>query len=162
MPRRQHPGADHKARTGSCQPSLLFPTHRPNASPVKRSHCGGVSKQIRQTIAAAAINLFINFYGIAAPAMPFGCSASLHSLSYCLQFLRLRSGSYCVLHATSFIASYVSLHYTSFAAIHLLHGRAAHKPGTNHDIRAAPAIRKPMLQYSPGFIPLHYVIHSLQ
>ena len=59
-----------------------------------------------------------------AAAMPFGCYASLHSLSYCLQFLRLRSGSYCVLHATSFITSFVPLHYTSFAAIHLLQGRA--------------------------------------
>ncbi|MBS1632861.1 MAG: hypothetical protein JST10_09840 [Bacteroidetes bacterium] len=26
----------------------------------------------------------------------------------------------------------------------------------------APAFRKPTLQYSPGSIPLHYVIHSLQ
>ncbi len=51
--------------------------------------------------------------------------AAIAGLSYCLQFLRLRSGSYCVLHATSFITSFVSLHYTSFVAIHLLHGRAA-------------------------------------
>ena len=116
MPRRQHPGATHNVLPGSCQPSLLCPPHRPNASPVKRSHYGGVSKQIRQTIAAAAINLFINFYGIAAPAMPFGCSASLRSLSCRLQFLRLRSGSSCVLHATSFISSFVPLHYTSFVA----------------------------------------------
>ncbi len=42
--------------------------------------------------------------------------AAIAGLSYCLQFLRLRSGSYCVLHATSFITSFVPLHYTSFAA----------------------------------------------
>lgn len=59
--------------------------------------------------------------------------ATIAGLSYCLQLLRLRSGSYCVLHATLFITSFVPLHYTSFAAIHLLHGRAAHKPGTNHN-----------------------------
>ena len=75
-----------------------------------------VSKQSCQTIAAAAINLFINFYGIAAPAMPFGCSASLRSLSCCLQFLLIPHGSYCVLHATSFISSSVPLHYTTFAS----------------------------------------------
>ena len=48
--------------------------------------------------------------------------AAIAGLSYCLQFLRLRSGSYCVLHATLFITSFVMLHYTSFVAIHLLQG----------------------------------------
>ena len=48
--------------------------------------------------------------------MPFGCSASLRSLSCCLQFLLIPHGSYCVLHATSFISSFVPLHYTSFVA----------------------------------------------
>ena len=104
---------------------LLFPPHRPHASPVNRCSSFVVSKQSCQTIAAAAINLFINFYGIAAPAMPFGCSASLRSLSCCLQFLLIPHGSYCVLHATSFITSFVPLHYTSFAAINLLQGRAS-------------------------------------
>ena len=123
MPQRQHPGATHKTWTGSCQPSLLCPPHRPNASPVKRCSSFVVSKQSCQTIAAAAIHLFINFYGIAAPAMPVGCSASLHSLSCCLQFLLIPHSSYCVLHATSFIPSFVLLHYTTFAAIYLFHGR---------------------------------------
>lgn len=70
----------------------------------------------RQTIAAAAINLFINFYGIAAPAMPSGYSVSLRSLSCCLRFLLIPHGSYCVLHAPSFISSFVTLHYTTFVA----------------------------------------------
>ena len=48
--------------------------------------------------------------------MPFGCSASLRSLSCCLQFLLIPHGSYCVLHATSFISSFVPLHSTSFVA----------------------------------------------
>lgn len=103
---------------GSCQPSLLFPLHRTHASPVNRCSSFVVSKQSCQTIAAAAINLFINFYDIAAPAMPFGCSASLRSLSCYLQFLLIPHGSYCILHATSFIPSSVPLHYTSFVAIH--------------------------------------------
>jgi hypothetical protein len=42
--------------------------------------------------------------------------AAIAGLSYCLQFLRLRSGSYCVLHATLIITSFVPLHYTSFVA----------------------------------------------
>ena len=87
-----------------------------NVWPVNRSSSFVVRKQSCQTIAAAAINLFINFYGIAAPAMPFGYSALLRSLSCCLQFLLIPHGSYCVLHATSFISSFVTLHYTSFAA----------------------------------------------
>ena len=125
LPVRQHPGATHKPRSGSCQPSLLFPPHKAHASPVNRCSSFVVSKQSCQTITAAAINLFINFYGIAAPAMPFGCSASLRSLSCCLQLLLIPHGSYCVLHATSFISSFIPLHYTSFAAIHLLQGRAS-------------------------------------
>jgi hypothetical protein len=92
------------------------PPHRTYASQVNRCSSFTVSKQSCQTIAAAAINLFINFYGIAAPAMPFGCSASLHSLSCCLQFRFIPHGSYCVLHATLFITSFVTLHFASFAA----------------------------------------------
>ena len=34
------------------------------------------------------LNLFINFYGIAAPALPFGCFATLRSLSHFLQLIR--------------------------------------------------------------------------
>ena len=116
LPQRQHPGATHKSSPGSCQPSLRFPPHKANASPVNRCSSFVVSKQSCQTIAAAAIIFFINFYGIAAPAMPFGCSASLRSLSCCLQFLLIPHGSFCVLHATSFISSFVPLHYTTFAA----------------------------------------------
>ena len=48
--------------------------------------------------------------------MPFGCSATLRSLSHSLQFLLIPHGSYCVLHATSFISPFLPLHYTSFAA----------------------------------------------
>ena len=128
LPQRQHPGATHKSRPGSCKPSLLFPPHKANASPVNRCSSFVVSKQSCQTIAAAAINLFINFNGIAAPSMPFGCSASLRSLSCCLQFLLIPHGSYCVLHATSFISSFVTLHFTSFAAMYLLQGRASLLP----------------------------------
>lgn len=81
----------------------MFVIHRQQA--IMPNHC------------SSSNNLFINFYGIAAPAMPFGCSASLHSLSCCLQFRFIPHGSYCVLHATLFITSFVPLHYTSFAAI---------------------------------------------
>lgn len=162
LPQRQHPGATHKSSPGSCQPSLLFPPHKAHASPVNRCSSFVVSKQSCQTIAAAAINLFINFYGIAAPAMPFGCSASLRSLSCCLQFLLIPPGSYCVLHATSFISSFVPLHYTTFAAkpFATRQGIPGHTQSNTHGMHLP--FRKPSLQYSLGFIPLHYVIHSLQ
>lgn len=44
---------------------------------------------MRQTNAAATIGLFKKFFnGIAAPALPFGCSATLRSLSHCFQLIR--------------------------------------------------------------------------
>ena len=88
LPQRQHPGATHKSRLGSCLPSFLFPPHKAHASPVNRCSSFVVSKQSCQTIAAAAINLFINFFGIAAPALPFGCFATLRSLSHFLLLLQ--------------------------------------------------------------------------
>ena len=100
LPHLQHPGAAHKSRPGSCQPSLLFPPHKAHASPVNRCSSFVVSKQSCQTIAAAAINLFINFYGIAAPAMPFGllsqvchaaCSSSSFLTAATVSFTPLRS-----------------------------------------------------------------------
>ena len=95
LPRRQHPGADHKARTGSCQPSLLCPPHSPNASPVKRSHCGGVSKQIRQTIAVPGINPLQYFYGMPATAMPFGLLSQVcHTACSSFAFVRAATVSF--------------------------------------------------------------------
>lgn len=41
-----------------------------------------------QTNAGAAIKLFITFYGIAAPVLPFGCFATLRSLSHFLRLIR--------------------------------------------------------------------------
>ena len=114
---------------------------------------------------------FINFYGIAAPAMPFGCSASLRSLSCCLQFLLIPHGSYCVPHATSFISSFVPLHYTTFAiipfasslgiplAIHTAIHKGMHQPFRK--LTHKP-ITLSLSKCSLGFISLHYVIHSLQ
>lgn len=64
----------------------------------------------------------LHLYGIAAPALPFGCSVSLRSFSCCLQFLLIPHGSSCCLHATLFISFSVSLHFTSFAACRLLQG----------------------------------------
>jgi len=75
----------------------------------------------------------------------------------------IRHGSYCVLHASSFITSSVTLHYTSFVANPFASRQGI--PVANTQIKTkgiAPAFRKPALQYSPGFISLHYVIHSLQ
>lgn len=47
--------------------------------------------------------------------------------------------------------------------IHLLQGWASHTNTTEARHNGnAPAFRKPALQYSPGSISLHYVIHSLQ
>ena len=74
----------------------------------------------------------------------------------------IRHGSYCVLHATSFITSFVPLHYTSFVACPFAarQGILAN-PHNRHESMHLP-FRNPSLQYSPGFITLHYVIHSLQ
>lgn len=88
--------------------------------------------------------------------------AAIAGLSYCLQFLRLRSGSSCVLHATSFITSFVPLHCTTFAAIHFASRHGLHSIHTNQHTCSHIPFRKPTLQYSLGFITLHYVIHSLQ
>ena len=90
---------------------------------------------------------------------PSGCYAGL---SYYLQFLLIPHGSSCVLHATSFITSFVPLHYTTFAANTFASKLASHSKTQCNTHGNAPAFRKPMLQYSPGSIPLHYVIHSLQ
>jgi len=66
-----------------------------NINNIKRSHYGGVSKQICQTIAAAAINLFINFYGIAAPAMPFGLLSQVcHTACSSFAFVRAATVSF--------------------------------------------------------------------
>ena len=91
---------------------------------------------------------------------PSGCYAGL---SYYLQFLLIPHGSYCVLHATSFISSFVPLHYTTFAAkpFATWQGIPSHTQKTIQMGMHLP-FRKPSLQYSLGFIPLHYVIHSLQ
>lgn len=49
--------------------------------------------------------------------MPFGCYASLRSLSYYLQFLLIPHSSYCVLHAASFIASSLRSSFIHFSSI---------------------------------------------
>jgi hypothetical protein len=159
-PRRQHPDTTHTIRTGSCQPSLLYPPHKPNASPVKKvslrrrqqadtpNHCSSSNKSVYKLL----------WYCCTCNAL----RAAIAGLSYCLQFLRLRSGSYCVLHATSFITSFVTLHYTSFAAKQFAssHGLHCHYP--IQDTCSHMPFRKPTLQYSLGSITLHYVIHLLQ
>ena len=99
---------------------------------------------------------------IGKATMPFGCYATLRSLSHFLQFLLIPHGSYCVLHATSFISSSVSLHYTTFAARPF-----AARHGTLSNTQSIAQVmhipfRKPTLQYSLGSIPLHYVLHSFQ
>jgi hypothetical protein len=68
--------------------------------------------------------LFINFDGIAAPAMPFGCSALLRSLSYSLQFLLIPHGSSHVLHPASFIRSSFRFITPRSQPINLLNGLA--------------------------------------
>ena len=74
--------------------------------------------------------------------------AAIAGLSYCLQFLRLRSGSYCVLHATSLITSFVPLHYTSFVARPF-----AARPGilANPHISAAFTLRLLIAHVVPPF-----------
>lgn len=99
---------------------------------------------------------------LAKLTMPFGCFATLRSLSHFLQFLLIPHGSSCVLHATSFISSSVPLHYTTFAAWPFA---ARHGTLSNAQSKAQVMhipFRKPTLQYSLGSIPLHYVLHSFQ
>jgi hypothetical protein len=49
--------------------------------PIRQSRC---AKPVQQQQYAC----LKHFYGIAAPALPFRCSATLHSLSHCLQLIR--------------------------------------------------------------------------
>lgn len=74
----------------------------------------------------------------------------------------IRHGSFCVLYATSFISSFVPLHYTTFVACPF-----ATRHGTLSKAQSKPQVmhipfRKPTLQYSLGFIPLHFVLHSFR
>src|SRR5690606_42063906 len=72
----------------------------------------------------------------------------------------IRHGSSCVLHATSFISSFVSLHYTTFVArpFATRHGTLSYAQ-SNAQVMHIP-LRKPTLQYSLGFIPLHSVLQG--
>ena len=83
--------------------------------------------------------------------MPFGCSASLRSLSCCLQFLLIPHGSYCVLHATSFITSFVPLHYTTFAAKPFCCKAGHPKPHTKQYTWDAPAFSQAIPAILTGF-----------
>ena len=74
------------------------------------------AKQMCQTSAAAAIKHFINLYGIAAPALPFGATLHFAVCHTACSSYGIRHVSSCVLHATSFISSFVPLHYTTFVA----------------------------------------------
>lgn len=49
---------------------------------------------MRQTKAAVPIKPFKYFYGIGTPALPFGCSVALRSLSHSFLSSCFRSGSY--------------------------------------------------------------------
>ena len=74
---------------------------------------------MRQTNAAAAIGLFKSLYGIAAPALPFGCSAMLRSLSHCLQLIRhsSRQLSCPSCHFVHFVLRFASLHHVRSYAV---------------------------------------------
>ena len=79
--------------------------------------------------------------------MPFGCSASLRSLSYYLQFLLIPHGSYCVLHATSFITSFIALRSIT-SSIHF-----SSVQYTRCQYLCSPALPPSALRASPGTDP---------
>ena len=55
----------------------------------------------------------MHFYGIAAPALPFGCFATLRSLSHCLQLIRHSSRQLLCpsCHLIHFVLRFTSLHH---------------------------------------------------
>jgi hypothetical protein len=91
--------------------------------------------------------------------MPFGLLSQVcHTSCSSSSFLTAASVSFTQLR--SFLLSY-PFHFTTFVAMHLLeagHTLSSHNP--NH-ISMHQSFRKPSLQYSLGFILLHFIIHSL-
>ncbi len=110
---------------------------------------------MRQTSAAVPINLFMYFYGIGTPALPFGCFVALRSLSHSLLLLQPSFGqllvSFAPLHSLRPSFRY---HYTTFVAMQMLHFMASqlqtHK--SHHTAGSTFHFAKPTLQYSLGFI----------
>lgn len=100
------------------------------------------------------------FYGMPATAMPFGLLSQVcHTACSSFAFVRAATVSFTPLR--SLLPSLRFITPRSQLFICDMAGQAL-KQGTNHYTGPAPAIRKPTLQYSLGFIPLHFVIHSLQ
>ena len=94
--------------------------------------------------------------------MPFGCSASLRSLSCCLQFLLIPHGSSYVLQPASFIcSSYASLHHVRRQAI-CLGSALLHPHRSRPQTQSKCLTQNPTLHYSLGFISLlrHFFISA--
>ncbi len=95
--------------------------------------------------------------------MPFGCFVSLRSLSHSLLLLQPSFGqllvSFMPLHSFRPSLRYITprsqldhlLQVMAHFATHKIKAQAMHIP-----------FRKPTLQYSLGYIPLHYVLHLFQ
>lgn len=94
-----------------------------------------------------------------ATAMPFGLLSQVcHTACSSFAFIRAATVSFTplrsLLPSLRCITPRSQLSFASWPGSPLAIHKSSH--------RAAPAIRKPTLQYSLGFIPLHFVIHSLQ
>ena len=117
---------------------------------VAPNHCSIANKSV-----------YVPFMVLAKLTMPFGCSATLRSLSHFLQFLLIPHGSYCVLHTTSFISSSIPLHFTTFAAKHLRQGMA-HYQHTKQSTSDAHTFSQANAAILTGFHSAALVLHSLQ
>ena len=101
---------------------------------------------------------------LAKLTMPFGCFATLRSLSHCLQLIRHSSRQLLCpsCHLIHFVLCSAPLHNVRSPTIcyKAWHPLATHDATTQSECTYLFA--KPPLQYSLGSIPLHYVLHSFR
>jgi hypothetical protein len=100
------------------------------------------------------------FYGMPAVAMPFGLLWQVCHTA-CSSFAFVQAAPVSFTPFVHFFLRSASLHLVRSQTVcckagHPIIQTQLNTPGN------APSFRKPKLQYSPGFIPLHNVIHSLQ
>ena len=104
----------------------------------------------------------LHLYGIAAPALPFGCSASLRSLACCLQLLLIPHGSSCVLRKYFIHSLLTTLHFTSFAACRLLQGWVPPSKHQSQYTGGSPAFTQATPTILTGFHSASFVASSFQ
>mgnify|MGYP003578972408 CR=1 FL=1 len=115
------------------------------------NHCSIANKAIYETCMV-----------LAKLTMPFGCFATLRSLSHCLQLIRHSSRQLLCpsCHLIHFVLRSATLHHVRSLTICY---KAWHTIlSTKQSTSDAHTFSQATLQYLLGSIPLHYVLHSFQ